>query len=385
MSRTTSRGRAEELLARVPLVDGHNDLPWALRDLVDGGQFGEKSTAGHPAASASVVDLTTRQPALQTDLVRAREGRLGMQFWSVWIPCRLAGDAAVTAVLEQVELVHDLAARYPEHLRIAQTADEAERAFEDGRIASLIGAEGGHSINGSLGVLRALRRLGVRYMTLTHNENTPWADSATDEAVHGGLTGFGREVVREMNRIGMLVDLSHVAATTMRDALDVSAKPVVFSHSSCRAVADHPRNVPDDVLERLAGNGGVCMVTFVPHFVSQPYVEWDARLKEAMTAAGENHNDLDARHRFADTWPEPTPRVTMDDVLAHLDHAREVAGIDHIGLGGDYDGTRQLPEGMEDVACYPDLFAALLDRGWSEDDCAKLAGRNALRVLRDND
>ncbi|MDQ2588656.1 dipeptidase [Saccharothrix yanglingensis] len=385
MSRTTSRGRAEELLARVPLVDGHNDLPWALRDLVDGGQFGEKSTAGHPAASASVVDLTTRQPALQTDLVRAREGRLGMQFWSVWIPCKLAGDAAVTAVLEQVELVHDLAARYPEHLRIARTADEAERAFEDGRIASLIGAEGGHSINGSLGVLRALRRLGVRYMTLTHNENTPWADSATDEAVHGGLTGFGREVVREMNRIGMLVDLSHVAATTMRDALDVSTKPVVFSHSSCRAVADHPRNVPDDVLERLAGNGGVCMVTFVPHFVSQPYVEWDARLKAAMTAAGENHNDLDARHRFADAWPEPTPRVTMDDVLAHLDHAREVAGIDHIGLGGDYDGTRQLPEGMEDVACYPDLFAALLDRGWSEDDCAKLAGRNALRVLRDND
>ncbi|MGM1059917.1 dipeptidase [Saccharothrix sp. Mg75] len=385
MSSTTSRGRAEELLARVPLVDGHNDLPWALRDLADGGQFGEKSTAGHPADSVAVVDLTTRQPALQTDLVRAREGRLGVQFWSVWVPCRLAGDAAVTTVLEQVELVHELAARYPRHLRIARTADEAERAFEDGRLASLIGAEGGHSIGGSLGVLRALRRLGVRYMTLTHNENTPWADSATDEAVHGGLTEFGREVVREMNRIGMLVDLSHVAATTMRDALDVTTKPVLFSHSSCRAVADHPRNVPDDVLERLAGNGGVCMVTFVPHFVSQPYVEWDERLKEAMTAAGENHNDLDARHRFVDTWPEPTPRVTMDDVLAHLDHAREVAGVDHIGLGGDYDGTRHLPEGMEDVSCYPDLFAALLDRGWSEDDCAKLAGRNALRVLRDND
>lgn len=387
MTSTTGRGRAEELLARAPLADGHNDLPWALRDLTFSDEFGEKSTAADPASCVSAVDLTVRQPALQTDLVRAREGRLGMQFWSVWVPCWLAGDAAVTAVLEQVELVHALAERYPAHLRIATTADEAERAFRDGRIASLIGAEGGHSINGSLGVLRALRRLGVRYMTLTHNENTGWADSATDEPVHGGLTDFGREVVREMNRLGMLVDLSHVAPTTMRDALEVTTRPVVFSHSSCRAVADHPRNVPDDVLARLRDNDGVCMVTFVPQFVSQAYVDWDARLKAAMEAAGENHNDLDTRHRFADTWPDagPTPRVTMDDVLAHLDHAREVAGIDHIGLGGDYDGTRSLPEGMEDVSCYPALIGALLDRGWSEDDCAKLAGGNVLRVLRAND
>jgi membrane dipeptidase len=236
-------------------------------------------------------------------------------------------------------------------------------------------------------VLRALRRLGVRYMTLTHNENTPWADSATDEPVHGGLTDFGRDVVREMNRIGMLVDLSHVAPSTMRDALEVSTRPVVFSHSSCRAVADHPRNVPDDVLARLRDNDGVCMVTFVPQFLSQAYVDWDAGLKDAMEAAGENHNDLDARNRFADAWPDagPTPRVTMDDVVTHLEYAREVAGIDHIGLGGDYDGTRSLPEGMEDVSCYPDLVGALLDRGWSEDDCAKLAGLNALRVLRAND
>ncbi|MCC8249676.1 dipeptidase [Saccharothrix luteola] len=387
MASTTGRGRAEELLARVPLVDGHNDLPWALRVLGAEGEFGEKSTAGDPAAAVSIVDLMVRQPALQTDLVRARDGRLGMQFWSVWVPCQLAGDAAVTAVLEQVELVHDLAARYPDHLRIATTADEAERAFRDGRIASLIGAEGGHSVNGSLGVLRALRRLGVRYMTLTHNENTTWADAATDTPVHGGLTDFGRDVVREMNRIGMLVDLSHVAPSTMRDALEVSTRPVVFSHSSCRAVADHPRNVPDDVLARLRDNDGVCMVTFVPQFLSQAYVDWDARLKDAMEAAGENHNDLDARNRFADAWPAagPTPRVTMDDVIAHLDYAREVAGIDHIGLGGDYDGTRSLPEGMEDVSCYPDLIGALLDRGWSEDDCAKLAGLNALRVLRAND
>ncbi|MEV8440229.1 dipeptidase [Actinosynnema sp. NPDC051121] len=387
MASTTGRGRAEELLARVPLVDGHNDLPWALRDLAAAGQFGEKSTAGDPVSSVSTADLTVRQPDLQTDLARAREGRLGMQFWSVWVPCRLAGDAAVTAVLEQVDLVHDLAARYPDHLRIATTADEAERAFRDGRIASLIGAEGGHSINGSLGVLRALRRLGVRYMTLTHNENTPWADSATDVPEHGGLTDFGRDVVREMNRIGMLVDLSHVAPSTMRDALEVTSRPVVFSHSSCRAVADHPRNVPDDVLAVLRDNDGVCMVTFVPHFLSQAYVEWDAALKVAMEAAGENHNDLDSRHRFTDSWREggPTPRVTMDDVVAHLEHAREVAGIDHIGLGGDYDGTRALPEGMEDVSCYPDLIGVLLERGWSEDDCAKLAGLNALRVLRAND
>ncbi|WP_158842755.1 dipeptidase [Saccharothrix deserti] len=387
MASTTGESRAEELLARVPLVDGHNDLPWALRDLVAPGQFGEKSTRVDPAAATFVVDLMTLQSGLQTDLARARDGRLGMQFWSVWVPCRLAGDAAVTAVLEQVELVHALADRYPGHLRIATTADEAERAFEDGRIASLIGAEGGHSINGSLGVLRALRRLGVRYMTLTHNENTEWADSATDEPVHGGLSPFGRDVVREMNRIGMLVDLSHVAASTMRDALEVSSRPVVFSHSSCRAVADHPRNVPDDVLTQLKGNGGVCMVTFVPQFVSQAHVEWDTRLKDAMEAAGESHNDLEARHRFIDSWSDggPTPHVTMDDVVAHLEHAREVAGVDHIGLGGDYDGTRSLPEGMEDVSCYPRLIGALLDRGWSEDDCAKLAGRNILRVLRDND
>ncbi|MEU4445838.1 dipeptidase [Actinosynnema sp. NPDC050801] len=387
MASTTGRGRAEELLARVPLVDGHNDLPWALRDLAATGQIGEKSTAGDATPCVSIVDLTVRQPALQTDLVRARDGRLGMQFWSVWVPCRLAGDAAVTAVLEQVELVHGLAARYPDHLRVATTADEAERAFRDGRIASLIGAEGGHSINGSLGVLRALRRLGVRYMTLTHNENTEWADSATDEPVHGGLTDFGRDVVREMNRIGMLVDLSHVAPSTMWDALEVSTRPVLFSHSSCRAVADHPRNVPDDVLARLRDNDGVCMVTFVPHFLSQAHVDWDARLKAAMEAAGENHNDLDTRHRFVDSWTDggPTPRVTMDDVVAHVEHAREVAGIDHIGLGGDYDGTRSLPEGMEDVSCYPDLVGTLLDRGWSEDDCAKLVGLNALRVLRAND
>ena len=318
------------------MVDGHNDLPWALRKLV----------GPDPRVAVGEIDLTQPQPAFHTDLGRLREGGVGGQFWSVYVPCELDGDAAVTAVLEQISIVHALVARYPDHLRLTTTADEVESAFADGRIASLLGAEGGHCIAGSLGVLHALRRLGVRYLTLTHNKNVPWADSATDEPVAGGLTDFGRQVVAEMNRIGMLVDLSHVAATTMRDALDVSTAPVIFSHSSCRAVHDHPRNVPDDVLARLAGNGGVCMVTFVPKFVS------------------------------------PRPRATVADVVAHVEHAREVAGIDHIGIGGDYDGVAELPVGLEDVGRYPVLFETLLDRGWSEAECVKLAGRNVLRVLR---
>jgi membrane dipeptidase len=219
-------------------------------------------------------------------------------------------------------------------------------------------------------------------MTLTHNDNTPWADSATDEPAANGLTDFGREVVREMNRIGMLVDLSHVAATTMRDALDVAEAPVIFSHSSCRAVADHPRNVPDDVLARLPENGGVCMITFVPSFVAPDVVAWDQRLKAAMSDAGVRHADLEQRHAFATSWGgPPRPKADLSDVVAHVEHAREVAGVDHIGIGGDYDGVDELPAGLEDVSGYPNLFAALLDRGWSEEDCAKLAGENVLRVL----
>ncbi|SER31242.1 membrane dipeptidase [Lentzea xinjiangensis] len=379
MSSSSGHERARALLRRVPLVDGHNDLPWALRELGGG-------TGGDVRETAAKTDLTERHPSLHTDIVKMREGGLGMQFWSVWIPCRLAGDAAVTAVLEQVELVHELAERYPGHLGIATTAAEAEEVFASGRVASLIGAEGGHSINSSLGVLRALRRLGVRYMTLTHNDNTPWADSATDQPEHGGLTEFGREVVREMNRIGMLVDLSHVAPSTMHAALDTSVKPVIFSHSSCRHVADHPRNIPDDVLVKLKANGGVAMITFVPDFVSPRVARWDAALRDAMTAAGQKHADLDARAKFVESWTgEPKPAVTIDDVVTHLEHAREVVGIDHLGLGGDYDGVKELPRGLEDVSTYPNLIGALLDRGWSEDDCTKLAGANVLRVLRDAD
>ncbi|OLF18009.1 dipeptidase [Actinophytocola xanthii] len=373
--RKSDDGRARRLLGSTPLVDGHNDLPWALRSLPG---------ADIARADGFGVDLTQPQPGLHTDLGRLRAGGVGVQFWSVYVPCRLTGDAAVAAVVQQAELVHTLAERYPEHLRVVCTAAEARAAFADGRIASMLGAEGGHCINSSLGVLRALHRLGVRYMTLTHNENVPWADSATDEPAVGGLNDFGREVVAEMNRIGMLVDLSHVAATTMRDALDTSTAPVIFSHSSCRAVTDHPRNVPDDVLARLAANGGVCMVTFVPSFVSSARAERDAELREAMVAAGVDHRDVDARQAFAGTWSGPAlPPVGVEDVVAHVEHAREVAGIDHIGIGGDYDGVDALPDGLEDVSGYPALFEALLDRGWSERDCAKLAGENALRALAD--
>ena len=365
--------RARELLKTTPLVDGHNDLPWALRLLPE---------VDETRSAAFGVDLEQSQSRLQTDFPRLRTGGVGVQFWSVYVPCRLSGDSAVTAVVQQAELVHTLAAQYPSQLRIVQTAQEARTAFAEGRIGSFLGAEGGHSINESLGVLRALYRLGVRYMTLTHNDNTSWADSATDVAVHGGLTAFGREVVREMNRIGMLVDLSHVAATTMRDALDTSEAPVIFSHSSCRAIADHPRNVPDDVLRRLPDNGGVCMITFVPAFVSQELVDWDRGLKADMDAAGAKHADLDEREEFVKTWdgPKPPP-VGLDAVVAHIEHAREVAGIDHIGLGGDYDGVGTLPVGLEDVSTYPALLGALLDRGWTEEECAKLAGRNVLRAL----
>lgn len=365
--------RARALLETTPLVDGHNDLPWALRQLPG---------ADSSRSDGFGIDLTQPQPQLHTDLGRLRAGGVGVQFWSVFVPCQLTGDAAVTAVVQQAELVHTLANQYPEHLRIVSTAAEARAAFADGRIASMLGAEGGHCINSSLGVLRALYRLGVRYLTLTHNENVPWADSATDEPAVGGLTEFGREVVAEMNRLGMLVDLSHVAATTMRDALDSSRAPVIFSHSSCRAVTDHPRNVPDDVLSRLAGNGGVCMVTFVPTFVSDSLVEWGEGVREAMVASGADPRDPEEWQRFQATWTgPPAPPVGIAEVVAHVEHAREVAGIDHIGLGGDYDGVGSLPAGLEDVGCYPALFAALLERGWSARDCAKLAGENVLRAL----
>ncbi|MGE7389790.1 dipeptidase [Streptomyces sp. NPDC004126] len=373
MSAADLLAQARELLTEYPVVDGHNDLPWALRQQVR-------------------YDLDRRDIAgdqsdhLHTDLPRLRAGGVGAQFWSVYVRSDYSGDEAVSATLEQIDAVDQLITRYPGSLVRALTADDMEAARAEGRIASLMGAEGGHSINNSLATLRALHQLGVRYMTLTHNDTIDWADSATDEPRHGGLTGFGREVVREMNRIGMLVDLSHVAATTMRDALDTSRAPVIFSHSSARAVCDHPRNVPDDVLERLPGNGGVAMATFVPKFILPAAVEWTLAADDNLRAHGFHHLDTTpeamALHREFEA-ARPRPVATAATVADHLDHMREVAGVDHIGIGGDFDGTAFTPEGLDDVSGYPNLIAELIGRGWSRADLAKLTWSNAVRVLRD--
>jgi len=367
--------RARDMLRRFPLIDGHNDLPWALRDRAR--QHGRN-------ASQVVFDLEAPSGGLHTDLPRLAAGGIGAQFWSVYVPASLAGDGAVTAVLEQIDLARRMIVRYPEAFGIALTADDVEQVFASGRVASLLGAEGGHAIAGSLGVLRTLYALGVRYLTLTHNVNVGWADSATDEPQAGGLTGFGRDVVREMQRIGMLVDLSHVSPDTMRDALDVAAAPVIFSHSSARALCDYPRNVPDDVLARLAGNGGVCMVTFVPGFVSQECADWLAALKAEAARRGLDPRDLSKLFAIKPEWERehPLPRATLTQVADHIDHVRQVAGVEHVGLGGDFDGTEDVTAGLEDVSTYPALFAELLRRGWTEPDCAALAGGNVLRALR---
>lgn len=362
---------ARALLAEFPVADGHNDLPWALRE-----------KAGYDIDRLDIAADQTGK--LHTDIARLRAGGVGAQFWSVYVRTDLTGDAAVSATLEQVDCVDQLLTRYPADLARALTAADMEKARSEGRIASLMGAEGGHSINNSLATLRALHTLGVRYMTLTHNDNIAWADSATDEPGVGGLSPFGHEVVREMNRMGMLVDLSHVAATTMRAALDTSVAPVIFSHSSSRAVCDHPRNIPDDVLERLPANGGVAMATFVPKFVLQAAVDWTAAADDNMRANGFHHLDTSPeamKVHEAFEASTPRPRATAATVADHLDHMREVAGVDHIGIGGDYDGTAFTPDGLDDVAGYPNLIAELLTRGWSKPDLAKLTWQNAVRVL----
>ncbi|MCM1975774.1 MULTISPECIES: dipeptidase [Streptomyces] len=366
---SASAERARELLREFPVVDGHNDLPWALREQV--------------RYDLDARDIAADQSAhLHTDLARLRAGGVGAQYWSVYVRSDLPDP--VPATLEQIDCVRQLIDRHPADLRAALTAADLEEARREGRIASLMGAEGGHSIANSLGTLRGLYALGVRYLTLTHNDNVDWADSATDEPKAGGLTAFGREVVGEMNRLGMLVDLSHVAATTMRDALDTSTAPVIFSHSSSRAVCDHPRNIPDDVLERLPANGGIAMVTFVPKFVLQAAVDWTAAADDNMRAHGFHHlattpEAMKVHRAFEEAHPRPV--ATVATVADHLDHMREVAGIDHLGIGGDYDGTAFTPEGLNDVSGYPRLIAELLDRGWSRSDLAKLTWQNAVRVL----
>jgi membrane dipeptidase len=407
--------QARDLLRRFPLIDGHNDLPWALRQRAAGDpqkvRFVSPGSTTHPTAAsdAAALDLavpdaaapdpaasdsTASDPAVvnlaapvagtHTDLPRLAAGGVGAQFWSVYVPSSLAGDGAVAAVLEQIDLTRRMIAAYPEALELALTAADVDRIFAAGRVASLLGAEGGHAIANSLGVLRILYALGVRYMTLTHNNNVGWADAATDDVDAGGLTDFGREVVREMQRIGMLVDLSHVSPATMHDTLDVAGAPVIFSHSSALALCDYPRNVPDDVLTRLAGNRGVCMVTFVPPFVSQQCADWLYDLKAEAARRGLDPRDLGKLFSFKPEWEQahPVPEATVAQVADHVDHIREVAGVAHVGLGGDFDGTSDVTVGLADVSSYPALFAELLHRGWSEPDCAALAGGNLLRTLR---
>ncbi len=328
--------RALRVLSTTPLIDGHNDLPWAIR---------QSETAPHDV-EAPQHDLRGRTP-FHTDLTRLAEGRVGGQFWSVYIPYEAVEEGAAKVQLEQIDIAHQVIDKYPDALELALTASDVETAFGRGRIASMLGMEGGHAIENSLGALRAYYAMGVRYMTLTHNGTLDWADSCCDEARHGGLSEFGKEVVREMNRMGMLVDLSHTSPETMNDALDVAEAPVIWSHADARGVRDHARNVPDQVLRRLPENGGVVMVTFVPGFLTS--------------------ND----------------EATIADVADHIDHIADLAGVDHVGIGSDFDGIESTPVGLEDVSTYPALFAELSRRGWSDEDLAKLAGENVLRAWRD--
>jgi membrane dipeptidase len=366
--------RARRLLREVPVIDGHNDYPWEVRQ-----------KAGLDLAK---LDMRQPQPTIMTDFARLTAGGVGGQFWSVYVPSPAPGTdpaASVTMALEQIDIVHRMVARYPDKLSLALTADDIERAQKQGKIASLIGMEGGHSINSSLATLRMMHRLGARYMTLTHSLNVPWADSATDTPKLDGLSPFGESVVREMNRLGMLVDLSHVSPATMTDALRVTVAPVVFSHSSARALTDVPRNVPDDILRQVTKNGGVVMVTFVPGFVSQQVADYNKRETDERTRlTAELKNDSDAVNKALDAWraKNPAPRASLLQVADHIDHVRKVAGIDHVGLGGDFDGITSVVVGLEDVSTYPMLIAELLRRGYTDEDIKKIAARNILRVLR---
>lgn len=353
------------------MIDGHNDLAWGMRKL-----------CGY---NLDEVDLAVAVPALHTDIPRLRAGGVTGQFWSVYVSQSLAGADAVTATLEQIDFIRRMISRYHGDFRFVSTSEELDRVRKSGRIASLLGMEGGHSIDNSLAVLRMMYDLGARYMTLTHNYNTEWADSATDERRLGGLSPFGEQVIREMNRLGMLVDLSHVSDDVMRQALGLSSAPVLFSHSSARAVCDVPRNVPDDVLTDLAGNGGVCMVTFVANFVSPNVAAWIEETRQTLVDRGEDPQNFAVMAKLIGERrsSEVVPTATVADVVAHFDHIRDVAGIDHVGVGGDFDGATLMPEGLNDVAGYPGLFEALRDRSWSSDDLEKVASGNVVRVLRD--
>lgn len=372
--------RVHAILADTPLIDGHNDIPWQYR----------QRAGNHLDGLDLAADLTKLDNPTHTDIPRLRAGRVGGQFWSVYIPIRRPGgsDGDARIVFEQIDLVHRMVERYSDTFEIACTADDVERIHKSGKIASMMGMEGGHSIENSLGVLRMLYAAGARYMTLTHSLGLFWADSATDEARADGLSAFGVEVVREMNRLGMLVDLSHVSPATMHDALDVAEAPVIFSHSSAFEVCRHPRNVPDDVLARLRDNGGVVMVTFFPWYVSEELRAWMEAERAERDRLSAAHPDPAQRSQVdegLEAWraANPRPWPTLSQVADHIDHVRQVAGIDHIGLGSDYDGMPPGPVGLEDVSKYPMLFVELLRRGYRDDDLRKIAGRNVLRVMRE--
>jgi len=364
--------RARAILRDAPLIDGHNDLAIALR-----------ARAG---LRTSTVDLRGHVDGLDTDIPRLRVGGVGGQFWSVWVPAALPELDALRMGIEQFDIVHGFVARYPEAFMFATTADEVERAFAAGRIASMIGVEGGSMIASSLAVLRRFHVLGARYMTLTHWRTTRWADAATDDPRHDGLTRFGVEVVREMNRLGMLVDLSHVSPGTMRSALDATEAPVIFSHSGALAVTDHPRNVPDEILRDVPANGGVVMAVFLSGFISTEVNDHMApfeAIEEAWVAEHPDRPD-DERRAFRRGWlaDHPAPRTNIGQVADHIDHLREVMGVDHVGIGSDFDGGELLPIGLEDVSGFPNLLGELLRRGYTDDDVRKVAGGNVLRVMR---
>jgi membrane dipeptidase len=366
---------ARRILWEAPLIDGHNDVPWQYR-----------KRSNDFSALDLEHDTSDLKPSMHTDIPRLRAGVVGGQFWSVYVPVTLSGADAVQATVEQIDVVHQMCARFPKTFELALSADDVERIHRKGKIASLIGMEGGHSINNSLGTLRMMYRLGARYMTLTHVKNNDWADAAGDAAKHHGLTPFGEDVVREMNRLGMLVDLSHVTDDVMRDALRVSKAPVIFSHSSARALCDHVRNVPDDVLRLTATNCGVVMVCFLPSYVTE-IDRKDGELAKAERARLESLHEKDAEKisvgmkEWRKTHPDPNA-ATLSDVANHIDHIRKTVGVDHIGIGSDFDGFTGAVRGLEDVSKYPDLFAELLRRGYSKDDIKKIAGLNVLRALR---
>ena len=363
--------RARALHLSVPMFDGHNDYAWEVRE-----------RAGKDPAA---LDIRSARTDTMTDVPRMRRGGVGAQFWSVYVPSSLAGQQAVTATLEQIDIVHRMMARYPEDFELALTADDVQRIFAAGKIASLIGMEGGHSIDSSLGALRMFARLGARYMTLTHSKNTPWADSATDTPEHGGLTAFGEDVIREMNRLGMLADLSHVSEETMEDVLRVTRAPVIFSHSSTRALCGHPRNVPDAILRQLPKNGGVVMVSFVPQFTTPEASAWDSALEAEQARLQKlSPKDEAAVKAGSAAWmtSHPRPTVTVAQVADHIDHVRKVAGIDHVAYGSDFDGITSTPAGLEDVSTFPALTAELLRRGYTELEVKKVLGLNLLRVMR---